>query len=346
MKWNRVLLTLLTVGAVLLPGASAGAAEQELAVDATVLILRRSDLRQLGILSPVPEMNPWGSSFAANITDEMGRSVLQRNVEVLHSLRLRAPAGKVTQVRIGSSTPVNGQSRPDYEYLDAGLEIEFAHRTASSPQGLPVTLAARFQIRNGNSAGGLARTIFTTHPIQYEARVPEGSVVIVGGFLSEMDARLLTGINGATASPLLKHLQESERKNENEIVLMLAMPRGVEDEPEGTAPATPVVPERPSVELEVPAPIPPPPQPPEPAAVPVVPGVYTIQVGAFGNRAAAQGLLRDLSARYSELSIQAVPGDKPLFRVRVGSFATREAAAATVNQLRADGFAPFVTAIN
>jgi cell division septation protein DedD len=334
--------------------ANPGRLETELDVDATVLTIRRAELREVGILSSIPSMSPRGSSFAANATEEMGRT-LSRRGEVLHNVRFRVPSGKVTQIRIGSSTPVNGQNQLEHEYLDAGIEIEFAHRVSANRQSLPVTLAARLLIRSGNSTGGLARTVFTTHPIQYEARVPDGSNIILGGFIDDMDAKLIGGMNGAGSNTLLRQvLSDEQRQNETEIVVILALPRnevpgslptssaGAETTPLLQASATQAPPPTPPVDTA-------PPMPPTPALTPkgtAGPTLYTVQVGAFGNRGAAQALMRDLSARYSELSIQVIPGDKTLYRVRVGRFTDREAAGRVLNQLRGDGFTPFVTLLD
>jgi hypothetical protein len=75
---------------------------------------------------------------------------------------------------------------------------------------------------------------------------------------------------------------------------------------------------------------------PAPTA-PTPTGRYTVQVAAYQTRDAADALAKRLGAE-----ARVVGKTKP-FRVRMGYFETRTAASATLRQLRAKGYKPFVT---
>jgi cell division septation protein DedD len=66
-------------------------------------------------------------------------------------------------------------------------------------------------------------------------------------------------------------------------------------------------------------------------------GRYTVQVAAYQTRHAADAIVKRLGA-----DARLVGKSKP-FRVRIGYFETRAAASATLRQLRAKGYKPFVT---
>lgn len=91
------------------------------------------------------------------------------------------------------------------------------------------------------------------------------------------------------------------------------------------------------------APLPPPvptaPASPHVAAPPPVaargPG-FAVQVGAFGERAAADQLVGSLrSDRFAAYLVEGAPGEGARFRVRVGPFATREEASGQASKLKA-----------
>jgi cell division septation protein DedD len=76
---------------------------------------------------------------------------------------------------------------------------------------------------------------------------------------------------------------------------------------------------------------------PTPAAAPAVPRggrQYTVQVAAYDTRPGAEELAASLTRRGWPARVVAPNGDRPPFRVRVGRFATREAAAALLRELR------------
>ena len=82
-----------------------------------------------------------------------------------------------------------------------------------------------------------------------------------------------------------------------------------------------------------------------PASEPSV--TYWLQVGAFKNQDAADGLAARLRTRNLPVSIEAAtvpPGPRgtPVSRVRVGPFADRAEAAAKLRELETSGYRPFL----
>jgi cell division septation protein DedD len=80
--------------------------------------------------------------------------------------------------------------------------------------------------------------------------------------------------------------------------------------------------------------------PPTPAApeVPVDPKstgpVFTIQVGAFASKENADNLVKRLTGKYDDITVQSsTSGDQTFYRVRVGSFQNKEDAVAYVDKL-------------
>jgi rare lipoprotein A len=77
-------------------------------------------------------------------------------------------------------------------------------------------------------------------------------------------------------------------------------------------------------------------------------GFFTVQVGAFRERANAERLRERLSVSYSPIFIQQYDaGDSGFYRVRVGKISGEEAAQQYADQLRSrEGFTPFVVRLD
>ena len=82
--------------------------------------------------------------------------------------------------------------------------------------------------------------------------------------------------------------------------------------------------------------------------VDVTSGFFTVQVGAFRERANAERLRERLSASYSPIFIQQHDaGDSSFYRVRVGKISGEEAAQQYADQLRSkESFTPFVVRLD
>ena len=81
---------------------------------------------------------------------------------------------------------------------------------------------------------------------------------------------------------------------------------------------------------------------PAAAATPSKPGRYTLQVAALAKRSDADALAKRLKAR--GLDVRIVGSSKP-YRVRIGRYETRAAAAAAARQLKSKKIDAFVTDI-
>jgi rare lipoprotein A len=77
-------------------------------------------------------------------------------------------------------------------------------------------------------------------------------------------------------------------------------------------------------------------------------GFFTVQVGAFRERANAERLRERLSASYAPIFIQQLEaGQNSFYRVRVGKISGEEAAQQYADQLRSkEGFTPFVVRLD
>jgi hypothetical protein len=83
------------------------------------------------------------------------------------------------------------------------------------------------------------------------------------------------------------------------------------------------------------------PQPPPQAQRTTLTGDYAVQTGAFRERTSAQTIADQMRARGFDVRIVTVDGS-PLFRVRVGAFASPEEAAAATRRIRDAGFATVI----
>lgn len=74
--------------------------------------------------------------------------------------------------------------------------------------------------------------------------------------------------------------------------------------------------------------------------------IYAVQVGAFENQRAAEDLKRQLERKYPGVTVQTFPGDKTVYRVRIGREPDIQAAQKLATQLRKEDFQPFVVRVN
>jgi DedD protein len=152
----------------------------------------------------------------------------------------------------------------------------------------------------------------------------------------------------ATPSPDYSYPQrlESDRPEEG-----LERPRAAGATPAATPPparpaATPAATPTPAPSLPTPPPPSATPRPSAPAAgslpkaLPSSAAGFAIQVGAFKDRASADGIARSLKARGLPAYVIAPPGG--LFSVRVGVYRDRADAQAVQDRLKGDKFKPYI----
>jgi len=74
--------------------------------------------------------------------------------------------------------------------------------------------------------------------------------------------------------------------------------------------------------------------------------VYAVQVGAFENPRAAEELKQQLAKKYPDVTVQTFPGEKTVYRVRIGRESNIQTANKLASQLRREDFQPFVVRVN
>jgi rare lipoprotein A len=74
--------------------------------------------------------------------------------------------------------------------------------------------------------------------------------------------------------------------------------------------------------------------------------MFAVQVGAFESQRAAEDLKQRLEKNYPSVTVQAFPGDKTIYRVRIGGEPDLQAAQKLASQLKKQNFKPFVVRMN
>ena len=74
--------------------------------------------------------------------------------------------------------------------------------------------------------------------------------------------------------------------------------------------------------------------------------MYTVQVGAFEKPDAATALVARLKKQYDVVFIEQFARIRTFYRVRVGCVPDREGAGQLAQQLRAEGFQPFIASLS
>ena len=76
------------------------------------------------------------------------------------------------------------------------------------------------------------------------------------------------------------------------------------------------------------------------------PPVYAVQIGAFESPDAAEDLKQQFEKKYPSVTVQTLPGEKPIYRVRVGREPDIDAAQKLAAELRKEDLKPFVVRLN
>jgi len=74
--------------------------------------------------------------------------------------------------------------------------------------------------------------------------------------------------------------------------------------------------------------------------------VYAVQIGAFESPDAAEDLKQQFEKKYPSVTVQTFPGEKTIYRVRIGSEPDIEAAQKLAAELQKDDLKPFVVRLN
>ena len=305
--------------------------EPEVVIEAIVFEVSRTSLRDLVVAASSSTDETPG--FAVDVSESVVRDLASSpGAKVLQSLELPANTGKVTRIRIGSRVKADsGSSATDdpVQYIDADIDFELTP-TLLLNREISLTTSVQVLIRpEEGTTGASGHPSFGTSAKQHAVRFHEGRTVVMGGFVTDAEARELTNMPMLRESPILRYLFPNEGGQSDSEVVVLFTPR-IRRTLDTRA-----------VEL------PPITQTSEPGSpVPNAGARYAVQVGAFRDQANASALLSELSARYQDVFIETFQKDQTFYRVRVGRFPFRQAALQLELQLRTDGFEPVIVPLN
>jgi cell division septation protein DedD len=304
-------------------------------VELKALEMKRIDWPERRPQSPGPKSDAQvnRASFASHLPENISRSLeISPNSKIIHSVVVNAPDRKPTQIRIISR--------------DVGVVLEL------TPQILPnremgIDMKTNVEIRPN------PQTSFTTQTVRQTVRLAEGERIIVGGFITDAEARSLIGMPALKDNAILHYLFSDKRgqPDEPELVLMLSprivgspeihsvdAPSRPVDTPTRTtaAPARPAGPPAGTVGTPAPAIVAPVRTVDAPSSRPKR-SLYTVQVGAFESAATAETLRARLNKRYEGVFVQQFTDKRTLYRVRVGRVPDVKTAKQLERQLRAEG---------
>lgn len=234
----------------------------EVVVEATVLEVDRSKLRELGILPPTgtslsfssgttttgttTTSNPNvrlsdldgvnSSNFSINISESVARFLVSSSDSgLLQTPRVRATDGKLAQIRIGSRVPVpSGSFQPafagatgtpvvQFQYVDIGVNLDITPKVLLNRE-VSMTVLVQVQALAGDrNAGGVTLPVFTNRSIQHEIRLQEGETNILGGIITDSESVSITGIPGLSSIPFLRSLFSQERKLRDQTEIIIML---------------------------------------------------------------------------------------------------------------------------
>src|SRR5262249_43021864 len=185
-------------------------------------------------------------------------------------------------------------------------------------------------------SGTVAQPLFSGSPFRRVILMGAGQSLVLGRLFSAEAVSALKQVKGLQTVPMFNSLLSSDHgKTRREIVIILTpetaplpntaptpTPQSAPDSMKNQAPATPTA---------------------RPPSVPTSKsGPYSLQLGAFANRAAAETLKQDLEKRYTDVFIDSTTTGRILHRVRLGHFPNPEAAGLLASRLKAEGFIAIV----
>src|SRR5215471_9016036 len=232
----------------------------EVLVDATVMEVDISTLRQLGILPPqgtsiqtiggsavtgsaagnaFPLNNLPRSSAAYSLTIPPATAqflATSNNARLIQNPQVRASDGKLASIRIGQQVPIaSGSFQPafvgatgtpvvNFQYIDVGVNLDITPHVLLNRE---VSMTVQVQVRaiaGSNNVGGVQQPVLTNRQVTHEIRLVEGETNILGGIITDSESVGLNGIPGLKDIPILKYFfaQEQKQRDKVEIIIMLA----------------------------------------------------------------------------------------------------------------------------
>ncbi len=233
-------------------------ARPEVLVDATILEVDRSTLRQLGILPPqgtaiaavgttsgtstsgsafrLDNLPSTSSQYALTIPPATAQFLAtSSNTRLIQNPQVRATDGKLASIRIGSQVPIaSGSFQPafvgatgtpvvNFQFVDVGVNLDITPRVLLNHE---ISMTVMVQVRalaGDRNVGGVTQPVLTNRQVQHEIRLAEGETNILGGIITETEATSLNGLPGLKDIPVLKYFfaQEQKTRDQTEIIVML-----------------------------------------------------------------------------------------------------------------------------
>src|SRR5438128_3896292 len=234
-------------------------AKPEVLVEATIMEVDRSVARTLGIVPPpgtaVVTTGGTGGTGTSTGTafplDRLPRSngafsltippttaqflATSTNTRLLQNPRIRATDGKLASIRIGSQVPIaSGSFQPafvgatgtpvvNFQFVDVGVNLDITPRVLLNHE---VSMTVMVQVRavaGDRNVGGVTQPVLTNRQVQHEIRLAEGETNILGGIITDTEAKSLNGLPGLKNIPILRYLfsQEQKTRDQTEIIIML-----------------------------------------------------------------------------------------------------------------------------
>jgi general secretion pathway protein D len=231
----------------------------EVLVEATVMEVDVSTLRQLGILPPqgtsiqtigttsggtsttgnqfpLNNLPSKSSQFSLTIPGATAQFLAtSNNAKLVQNPQVRATDGKLAQIRVGSQVPIaSGSFQPafvgatgtpvvNFQYIDVGVNLDITPHVLLNRE---IAMTVQVQIRavaGQNNVGGVSQPVLTNRQVQHEIRLVEGETNILGGIITDSESTSLNGIPGLKDIPILRYFfsQEQKQLDKTEIIIML-----------------------------------------------------------------------------------------------------------------------------
>jgi general secretion pathway protein D len=230
----------------------------EVLVDAMVMEVDISALRQLGILPPqgtsiqtigtTGGTSTTGNQFPLNALPSKSSQwsltipgataeflATSNNAKLVQNPQVRATDGKLAQIRVGSQVPIaSGSFQPafvgatgtpvvNFQYIDVGVNLDITPHVLLNRE---VSMLVQVQIRavaGSNNVGGVQQPVLTNRQVTHEIRLVEGETNILGGIITDSESTSLNGIPGLKDIPILRYFfsQEQKQRDKTEIIIML-----------------------------------------------------------------------------------------------------------------------------
>jgi cell division septation protein DedD len=294
-----------------------------------------------------PPVDAQTASFSLAVPESLAKSLARSpGAKILQSPVVQASLGKNTGIYVNTHVP-SENALP----MEAGIDIDVQPRIGANGD---VSMSAN--VRLWVTSGAPPETVFSSRAVRQNIELSAGLTSILGGFITREEASALTQMKALKAVPMLSSFfSERNGHRDREMIIMLTprvpeLPKIAVPEPETlVSKVEPVAETRPIPEIDRPQVVAAPPAPIQsappvvvaPPVQPVAPPAevkpYSVQVGAFSNQAAANGLKRELETRYPDVFIEPLTSVRVLYRVRVGHFRGVQSARQVETQLKADG---------